>query len=113
MSADAFIKSTPQIDALVNASTNFEQVRESVKAELEKNGVVARDASDPYNGRLLRQPELEVPAAVVAAEPVDQRPSNCYRVIYPFQNDRIELTAHSEAELDQKEARIRAAYGQR
>jgi hypothetical protein len=112
MSADAFIKSTPQIDLLVNRATNFEEIRESVKSELERSRVVARDAHDPYNGRLLRTPELDSPAAA-APEPVDQRPSTCYRVIYPHLNDRYELTGRSEEELDAKEAAIRHAIGQR
>jgi hypothetical protein len=110
MSADAFIKSTPQIDALVNGATNFEQLRESVKSELERNGMIARDWHDPYNGTLLRKPEMAIPDAV-AAEPTNQGPTTHYRVIYPFQNDRYELTGYSEAELDQKEAAIRSAIG--
>jgi hypothetical protein len=112
MSADAFIKSTPQIDLLVNRATNFEEIRESVKSELERSGVVARDPHDPYAGRLLRQVEMEAPAPV-AGEPANRGPEMCFRVVYPGGNDRVELTAHSDAELDAKEARIRAAYGQR
>ena len=111
MSDSAFMKSTPQIEALVSSATNFEQVRESVKAELERSGVVARDATDPYAGRLLRQVELDSPPAAVGAEPVNQGPTTHYRVFYPRDNDRFEVTGRSEAELDQKEDAIRRAIG--
>jgi len=110
MSADAFIKSTPQIDALVNGATNFEQLRESVKSELERNGMIARDPHDPYNGTLLRKPEMAVPD-VVAAEPANQGPTTHWRAFYPKGNDRYEITGHSETELDQKEDAIRRAIG--
>ena len=112
MSNDACMKSNSRLDAIANSATSHEELKEQMKIELERTGVVARDPGDPLNGRLLRRAEMEVPATTVA-EPANQGPTTHYRVIYPFQNDRIELTAHSEAELDQKEARIRAAYGQR
>lgn len=107
-----FMKSTPRIDTLVNSATSFESLREQVRLELERTGVVALDPNDPYNGKLLRKPEMDAPAVVVA-EPVNQGPTTHFRVVYPWGNDRVEITAHSEAELDAKEARIRAAYGQR
>lgn len=110
MSDSAFMKSTPNIDALVSNATNFEQIRESVKSELEQSGVVARDANDPYAGRMLRQPELQVPAAVVTTPAVEER-SNHWRAFYPKGNDRYEITGRSESELDAKEDAIRRAIG--
>jgi hypothetical protein len=107
-----FMKSSPRIDALVNSATSFESLREQVRLELERTGVVALDPNDPYNAKLIRKPEMDAPAVVVA-EPVNQGPTTHFRVIYPFQNDRYELTGHSEAELDQKEAAIRSALGAR
>jgi hypothetical protein len=38
-------------------------------------------------------------------------PQNCVRVVYPHLNDRFEIYAASEEELDRKEAALRAMYG--
>src|ERR1700722_15393162 len=102
MSESAFMKSNPRLDAIPNAAGSHEELREQMKIELERTGVVARGPGDPLNGRLLRRVEMEAPE-VVAAAPVNQGPAKFFRVIYPYQNDRVELSAHSESELDQKE----------
>jgi hypothetical protein len=102
MSENAFIKSTPQIDALVNGATNFEEIRESVKSELERSGVVLRDAHDPYNGRLLRQPERDSSSnSSVNAD--GQRE----RIIELANGRRFQLVANTEEELDFLEAGVR------
>ena len=107
-----FFKSTPKIDALVNAATNFESIRESMKAELETTGVISRERTDLYGANLLRQPELDAPAAVHAGVEDRGNPTHL-RVIYPHLDDRFEITGYDEADLDRKEAAIRQALGQR
>jgi len=111
MSESAFMKSNSRLDAIANSATSHEELKEQIKIELERTGVVVRDATDPYAGRLLRQVELDSPPAAVGAEPVNQGPTTHYRVFYPRDNDRFEVTGRSEAELDQKEDAIRRAIG--
>jgi hypothetical protein len=52
------------------------------------------------------------PSAQQAAPLSEQSsaPQNCVRVVYPHLNDRFEIFAASEEELDRKEAALRALY---
>ena len=60
-----------------------------------------------YLATLLPAPQPAPNAVATTSQPQD-RPS-AERIIYPFGNIRIALTGLSEQELDQAEARIRAA----
>jgi hypothetical protein len=88
-----FLRSNPRLDKIVTDSTNFEEMRARMKAEIAGQPIV-----EPA-------PEAPAPAATV---------NTCHthsRIIYPHGNDRFELTGFSDAELDDKERRIRAALG--
>lgn len=110
MSESAFMKSNSRLDAIANSATSHEELREQMKIELERSGVIARDPGDPLNGRLLRQVEMDSPAAVTAAPAVEE-PSTHWRAFYPKGNDRYEITGRSESDLDAKEDAIRRAIG--
>lgn len=77
----------------------------------------ATDASDFVNNlKLLGErnrnstPAQQEPAPVVPL-PADPAQDTCMRVIFPRGNNRVELYASSEEELDQKERQIRALFG--
>jgi hypothetical protein len=95
-----FLPSNPRLDKIVLEETSgsdasFERLKAALHAE------VAGEGAPP------QAPVL--PAKTVL--PVAQSGGTHYRVIYPHQNDRYELTGFSEAELDEKERTIRAAFG--
>ena len=110
MSESAFMKSNPRLDAIANAASSHEELREQMKIELERTGVVARDPGDPLSGRLLRRVEMDSPAAVAAA-PAVEAPSTHWRAFYPQGNSRFEITGSSLSDLDAKEDAIRRAIG--
>jgi hypothetical protein len=105
-----FLRSDKEIDAAVNAATNFEQMREAMLSTLANRGVLARSRTDAFDIRVIKTPELDAPPAPAAELSASANPT-CVRVIYPRQNDRLEIYGNSEAELDGKEARIRQLYG--
>ena len=65
--------------------------------------------------RQLREnsPALSTPSPQVVAEPAPTAAATnqFYEVLYPRGNDRIEISAASQRELDSKKAAILAAYG--
>jgi len=106
-----FLKSNPQIDEAVRNSTNFEQMREAVLQTLAKQGAIVRDRTNPYDTRVNPNalPEEPAPVLTVPSQPVE--PPTHMQVLYPGGNDRIEVYASSQKELDAKVAAINAAYG--
>jgi hypothetical protein len=105
--SDAFLKSNQQLDKAVQESESFESMRERMKTVMESQGVITRTREEGQYGAHLtgRHASLPVPAAAQARE--DFKYS---RVIYPHQNDRFEISGASEAELDAREAQIRAMF---
>jgi len=104
-----FLRSNPKLDALVNASTNFEAMREQMKTSLANDGVIARERSE-YGATLLRQPETDAPEP---RAPQTQEQATHFRKIYPSGNDEYTIYGYSQNDLDLKEAAIRQALGQR
>jgi hypothetical protein len=107
--SDIFLKSNAALDRVVNEATNTEQMREGLKAELAKQGVIARDTD--FGARVIAQPEPS--PAPLSPDGRNREDHKYLRVIYPSGNSRIELTGLTEKELDEAEAKIRAAFGQR
>jgi hypothetical protein len=107
--ADNFTsKSSPNLDRLVSSAQTVEDVRELCKADLERRGVIVREANG-YGAELV--PEAQ--PAKAPALPATSRlgVGNATRVIYPAGNFRFELYGDSEQELDEIESRIRRALG--
>ena len=111
-----FLKGNSKIDQIVIDTTtgkdaSFEGMRAALRAHLQASGVIA--ASDRDNGELgVRLMPVQVPettAAPAAAQP----PANPTHVavVYPHGNDRFEVFASSQEELDQKVAQIHAMFG--
>lgn len=98
--AELFLKTNKGLERAVNEASNAEQLRENLKAELARQGVIARDTD--FGARVIAQPEpvLEGTSVKVSAS------YGCERIIY-IGNARIILTGPSEQDLDQQEAVIR------
>jgi hypothetical protein len=107
--SNEFMKSSAAVETAVNKATSHEELRESMLAVLAQQGAVARTRDEGV--RVIPQPEVFVPSASLADHPAEHaNTARFYRVIYPHDNDRFELTGNSEAELDERERQIRAMY---
>jgi hypothetical protein len=105
-----FLKSNKQLDEIISSATNFESLREVMKSQLQKDGVIARDAESlEYGSRLLPGSQRTEPTSSVPL-PASPAPATCVRVVYPHLNERYEIHGASEAELDAREAKIRAMF---
>ncbi len=116
MPEDFTLKRVPKTvtDAINNAQTP-QELREAALNSMAASGLIVRTRDDEFN-YCLNPDAVERPASPVAPMPAPRSSSHTpqhYRVIYPGGNDRYELAGDSEEELDVKEARIRAMYGQR
>lgn len=105
--SELFLKSNAALDKAVLESTNPEQMREALKAELARQGVIARDTD--FGARVIAQPE-PTPSFPVSAEGKVRDDHMCERVLYPFNDVRLVIIGPTEANLDQQEAAIRAAF---
>jgi hypothetical protein len=103
-----FLPSTPELDALLAQCRDPEEIREVSKRYMERKGLIRRGYDYGQGEEVINQPERFAP---LSASPSSL--PKCIRVIYPHVNDRYEICGESEEELDEKEARIRAMYGNR
>ncbi len=104
------IKSTDAIDKKVMGSTNFEQLRESLLQELEKQGTIQRDRTDAYGVRVVGPVETDAPLQTDAPLPAGVDHNRVFRVVYPSGNNRFEIYGANDAELDERERQIRAMF---
>jgi hypothetical protein len=106
--SDLFLKSNAALDKAVLESTNHEQMREALKAELARQGVMERQGTE-YGARVIGQPEpaSSFPLSENGGVRSDRM---CERVLYPHENVRLVIVGPSEANLDQQEQAIRAAF---
>jgi len=111
MSRDFLGKSNPALDAAIASATDPERIRELVKSNLASAGIISRERGNDYGARVTGSRQAEQPATEVSL-PASPAQETCVRVVYPHGNDRFEIFASSEAELDMKEAAIRAIFGQ-
>jgi hypothetical protein len=59
MSENAFLRSTPELDRIARESENPEAMRQAMKAELERTGVITPlERGSQYGATLLRAPDL-------------------------------------------------------
>jgi len=107
--SNEFLRPSAAVDKIVNDSTDFENMRERMKVELEKQGVLVRNPLDGGFGVQLN-PGYRPAEPAPVPEPEAPRAQNCVRVVYPKGNDRYEIFGASEQELDLKEAQIRSLY---
>jgi hypothetical protein len=92
----------------MDGAHSHEELRELTLQQLALEGKTVRVYGDDFNTRA-NVTTFTKPAAVLLPEnPAEQTHS---RVIYPHGNDRYEIFGASQDELNQKESRIRAAYG--
>jgi hypothetical protein len=104
-----FIPSNAKLDAVINGADNFESLREQLKAQLAREGVISRDSeSQGYGVKLLPGQRTE-PTAQVAVS-ANQAQATCTRVIYPAGNNRFEIYGASEQELDERERQLRSMF---
>jgi hypothetical protein len=105
-----FLRPSAATDKIANESVSFEGLREAMKSELEKQGVIVRGPLEDGGWGAQLGPGYHAEPAVEVSLPEASRPQNCVRVIYPHLNDRFEIFGASEQELDLKEAQIRSLY---
>jgi hypothetical protein len=104
-------KNTPSLERLaVAASSQDADINvafERMKAELRDSlGMISPQAAVE-----LADQGIVLPVAQPAVMPESSSaPQNCTRVVYPHGNDRFEIYAATEEELDRKEAALRALY---
>jgi hypothetical protein len=111
MARDFITPGSPKLDALVEAATHQDEsitvAFERMKTEL--HGALGMIVPEPSaNEVLYGRSAMPAQPAVIESDP--SVPQNCVRVVYPHLNDRIEIYGSSEAELDRKEAALRALY---
>jgi hypothetical protein len=103
MSIDGFMKSNPAIDKIANEATNPEAMREAMKAELARQGVIARERGHEYGAQVLKQP------SAAAASDLALPDGRFSRIIY-VGNTGLNLTAGSGEELDRLEESVRGQH---
>jgi hypothetical protein len=108
---DASLKNCPKEveDAILRANHPIE-MRQLMIAAMQKAGVVAPLTRDSEFDIRLTPQAAASPAPVMPAARPAQAPT-CMRIIYPHGNNRFELYATSEAELDAQERQIMAMFG--
>jgi hypothetical protein len=109
MASDFISKNTPSLDKLVQAATTQDEfigdAYERMKAELRG----AMGIIPPSSENEVLYGRSSMPAQpVTASDP--SVPQHCVRVVYPHLNDRFEIYGATEADLDVKEAALRALY---
>jgi hypothetical protein len=98
MPQDFVVRSNATLDKICSSATSVEDMKAQMHAALERSGSIVHDR----DGNVVGQ----------AAQPVFERNvGRCMRVVYPSGNDRFELYADSEEDLDRKESALRAMYG--
>jgi hypothetical protein len=104
-----FLKSNPQLDEAIRSARTVAEMREAMLSTLAAQGTVVRDRTDAYDVRVI--PQAEPPALVSSSSPAPtgmRKCSDTWSRTVIFDNSRFELFADSEADLDAKEAAIRA-----
>jgi hypothetical protein len=112
MAQDGVIPSSKRLDDLVReATTQDESISdafERMKAELHSHlGMIVPEPSE--NERLYHHPAAPAPAMPESDPNV---PHHFGQVLYPRGNDRVEVWASSQEELDRKIAAVMAMYRQ-
>jgi len=114
MANDFTVPLTPSLEKLVHETTtgpegNFEAMRAGLKAALRFDGTAESRVESGYGRGLAGQPGAPKTVAQLApiAEPTHMR------IVYPWQNTRMEIYGMSDADLDSQEAAIRAIYSGR
>jgi hypothetical protein len=107
-----FLKSNPKLDEVIGSATTVAELRETMLTELAAQGVVSRDRTDQFDIRVLPQaPQPPTPDVSLPANNEMQRCSDVFiRVVYPSGNNKFEIYASSEVELDERERQIRAMF---
>jgi hypothetical protein len=104
MSLDGFMPKNAAFDKIANEATNPEALREAMKAELARQGIIARERGHEYGATVLHQP------SAAAASDLALSDGRFSRIIY-VGNTGLNLTAASGEELDRLEESVRG--GQR
>jgi hypothetical protein len=111
MSQNYIRPTTPSLEKIVNDSLSKDSdigaAFERMKAELRDSlGMISPQAAVE-----LADQGIVLPVAQPAVMPESSSaPQNCTRVVYPHGNDRFEIYAATDEELDRKEAALRALY---
>ena len=105
-------KSSPELDQAVNACVDPNELRRILKEGLAKEGVILPQPDGELGAA--RNPDYvdaSAPAPIVQ-QPTDPSQHKCIRVVYPYQNARVEISGMTEQQLDEIERRVRASFGQ-
>ena len=106
MANSFFSEPNPNLDRVVRESDSFD----AMKAALHQaQGMVSEEETIVNSGYRPTPTESVTPFSGPKIAASGAMPT-CIRVIYPGGNDRFEICGMSEAELDQKEAALRAMY---
>lgn len=98
------LRSNAGLDKAVTKSTNFEQLRENLLQELERQGTIQRDRTDAHGVRLTGPVVLDGSGSSGVREILRRRVA----VGYQGGASEFEIEGSSAEELDAKEAAIRA-----
>lgn len=111
---EEIVRRASTLDENGKLGMTFEELKQSLRFEagLESPDDATyrpRDPSDPLFRRETPQ-QVEQARPVVSVPEPAWRTCQFYRVVYPHGNVRVELEGTSNADLDDQEKRIRAAY---
>jgi len=105
-----FLRSNPKLDEVIRNATTVDELRESMLAELAKQGTIVRDNRDAFNTRVVPRPPQ--PPAPVSSSLSDEnrmrKASDTWSRYVIDGNSHFELFGDSEQDLNEQESRIRA-----
>lgn len=109
--SNEFLRPSAAMDKIANESVSFEDMREYMKVELEKQGIITRNVREDGNyGAQLNPGYRSAEPAPESSMPEAPARETCVRRIYPHGNDTFTIFGASEQELDSKEKTIREMY---
>lgn len=105
--SESFTKSNPALEKLIAAAKTQEELSDILLRHQQSQGLP--NATDrvalPSRSDLSRQPSAPAESSGGSG--------NFYQVLYPHNNDRIEISADTQEEFDRRKAAVLAAYGKK
>jgi hypothetical protein len=107
MSEDAFLKLTPEMKRIIEDATNPEAMRQAMKAELERTGMIKPiERGSHYGATLLRAPELANSGSSLPASDSDGFLTREVRWHESTGKRTLIIRARTLAELDELERQV-------
>jgi hypothetical protein len=105
---EACVESSPTLDDIARDARTSEALRQQMRQQLiRESKIAAGDDRLDYGADVVQQP---LPPAKAQSELGEPEGAKFFRVVYPHKNERYEVYATSQKELDERVARVNARY---